>query len=221
MLLSRPFLVGLLSSAMFSSACGDDEGPGGTGSDASTSVADAGADGGLDAGDPADASTADFSGLYLLAIQRQAGDPIRLLATVAFSPSLGGGGTAAFSLQPLKVNACPEVGAGGTAVGSPMAAGDVEVNDAAFDFAISGAFIVGEANPVMCSALSVNLRIEGVARGDGSLCGEVSGPITLPPGQTFDGGTFGAVSMPPGTIGDRNLPDPVISCAGAASIFPR
>lgn len=210
-------LVGLLGSSSF--ACGDDELPGS--SDASTSVADAGADGGIDAADPSDATTADFSGLYLFAIRRRMGDPIRFLATVAFSPSLGGGGTAVFSLQPLKVDSCPLVGSGGTAVGSPLAASDVEVDDAAFEFTIADALIVGEANPNMCSALSVDLRIEGAARGDGSLCGVVGGAITLPPGQTFDGGTFGAVAVAPGTIGDANLPDPVISCAAAAPISPR
>lgn len=200
-------------------ACGDGE-SGSARTDAGT-VADAGADGGVDAGDPADAATADFSGLYLFAIQRRAGDPIRFLATVAFSPSRGGSGAAAFSLQPLKVESCPEAGGGGTAVGSAIAAGDVEVNDAAFAFTIPDAFIIGEANPVMCSALAVDLRIDGTARGDGTLCGEVSGTITLPPGQTFDGGTFGAVPVAPGTIGDGNLPDAVTSCASATAISPR
>jgi hypothetical protein len=212
----RLFLLCLLGCASVVVACGGDDSAGGS-IDAATTSADAGPDGGIDAGDPADAATADFSGLYLLSIQRRAGDPLRFLATVAFSPSAGGG-TAAFSLQPLKVDSCPAVGEGGTALGSPIAAGDVEVDDAAFDFTIADAFIAGEANPVLCSALSVDLRIAGVARGDGSLCGEVWGPITLPPGQAFDGGTFGAVPVVPGAIGDPNLPDPVTSCAGAAAM---
>ena len=213
-------LLGSIGVAVGIGACGGDESSA-IGSDASSSLADAGADGGIDAGDPADATTADFSGLYLFAIQRRAGDPIRFLATVAFSPSLGGNGTAAFSFQPLKVENCPEAGGGGTVVGSPMAASDVEVNEASFDFTIAGAFIAGAANPVMCSDVAVNLRIDGAARGDGSLCGVVAGTINLPPGQTFDGATFGAVPVAPGTVGDANLPDPVTSCAGAASILPR
>lgn len=213
-------LLGLLGLAIGLGACGGDESSAG-GIDAGTPVADAGADAGIDAGDPADATTADFSGLYLFAIQRRSGDPIRFLATVAFSPSREGDGIAAFSLQPLKVDSCPEVGGGGTAVGSPIAASDVEVDNASFELTIADAFIAGEANPVMCSALAVNLRIGGAAQGDGSLCGEVGGTITLPPGQTFDGGTFGAVPVAPGTIDDANLPDPVISCAAAAPISPR
>lgn len=209
--LRRALLVALLGQVTGTTACGDDESPDSASIDAGTTIADAGPDGGIDAGDPADASTADFSGLYLFAIQRRAGDPVRFLATVAFTPSTGGG-AAAFSLQPLKVDGCPEVGGGGTAVGSPIATGDVEVDDASFGFTIPDAFVVGEANPVMCSALAVDLRIDGAARGDGSLCGDVSGSITLPPGQTFDGGTFGALPIAPGTVGDANLPDPVTEC---------
>ena len=137
-------LVVLLASVTRTAGCDDGETPARSDS-ASTSIADAGADGGINAADPSDASTADFSGLYLLAIQRRAGDPIRFLPTVAFSPSRGSGGTAAFSLQPLKVESSPEVGSGGTAVGSPVADTDVEVDDAAFEFTIADAFVVGEA----------------------------------------------------------------------------
>ncbi|HTE52461.1 MAG TPA: hypothetical protein VK698_16530 [Kofleriaceae bacterium] len=211
-------LVGSL--AVAAGACGDDDSPGdGAASDASPPAADAAThDAGGDAavGGGADGG-GDLSGLYLLSIQRPIGAPIRFLTTVTYLSS-GSGGRANFSLQPLKVEICPEVGNGGTVVGTPIAVSDAEVEtDGSFAMMIPGAMITGQANPTMCFDVTVTLRFAGALRGDGLLCGTVSGPLTLPPGQSFDGSTFGAIRVAPGTIGDDRLPDPVTECPTSGS----
>jgi hypothetical protein len=196
--------------ALFS-GCGDavPSGPGAIVDAAPSSDAASGDDAGLGPG--ADGGGGDPSGLYLFSIQRPIGSPIRFLATIAYAP-LVRGGSAMLSLQPLKVNGCPEEGSGGTIVGPPIAASDIAIEeDGSFETGFVAA-IIGSANPERCFDLTVMLRFSGWMGGD-TVCGAVSGTITLPPGQSFAGSTFGALKVQPGVIGDASLPDPVTSCS--------
>lgn len=167
-----------------------------------------------DAGPPDAAPPDDLDGEFLLGIV--AGifpdAPIRFITTVDFTPSGGGGtaGTADFSFQAINAAVCVP-GQGGFPVNAPpLVANDVPINaDGTFTIEFIGQTLPGPSNPVpvtgiQCTDLTANITVNGTIVSADVTCGTVETPL-LPL-------TFGAIRIPPGTIGDANLPPPLTAC---------
>ncbi len=133
-------------------------------------------------------------------------DPIRFIATVDFTGA-GEGGTADFSFQPLIAADCV-ADMGGLPVGEPFASNGVPVGaDGTFQMTLNGT-LPADANPVpalQCQELAAEIEVTGQIISADLSCGTVVVLGTIM-------GTFGAIRIPPGTVGDENLPAPLTAC---------
>jgi len=169
------------------------------------------ADGGVPDGGAPDAGPDPFDGEFLLSIRVDLfpNAPIRLITTVDFTPG-GEGGTADFTFQPIKFGGCAPEGNGGLPVGDPFTAAGIGVDGAgAFEIGLADVTLPAGANTPLCIELTAeSINVAGTVRGPDLTCGEVT--VGALGGQLT--GTFGAIRIPPGTVGDANLPEPVTEC---------
>lgn len=158
-------------------------------------------------GDPAD-----IAGSFLLSIQTPLGGPLRLIADVEYTAA-GEGGTADFTFQPIVATNCDEK-TGGQPAGDPVTVTGVTINaDGTFELALDDVTVDGSANAIICDAeIQADLVVTGGVNDADLNCGTISGMVTAPVMAPLDGSTFGAVRVEPGTVGDANLPTPVIEC---------
>ena len=162
-----------------------------------------------DAGEP-DAGPDELDGEFLLAIAANLApaSPIRFITTVDFTPTGGSAGTADFTFQPIIAENCA-AGMGGLPVGAAFTSPGIEIAaDGTFQIALSNVTLPAEANTILCAELTADLiEVSGTMRGPDLTCGDV----TVTSGTLQLLGTFGAIRIAPGTIGD-DLPDPVAAC---------
>jgi hypothetical protein len=216
--------------AFGASACGgddDDDDDGGSAVDASPGT-EADAAGGTEAdasvGDP-DAAEAEpdaappiegdqfLLGILLTVEDSPFGDlsgVSRVIATVALD-----GATADFNLQPVVAPECPDAGESGQPIGPPTVVTDVAVGvDGSFEFDVAEAvFTQGSAGiPQLCTLgdIVAQLTVTGQVQVAGP-CGVVAGTSISPVPGLVVTGTFGAVAIDNGTVGD-DLPEAVTDC---------
>jgi hypothetical protein len=164
---------------------------------------------------PPDAALPDpQDGEFLLsvAVELFPNNPIRFITTVEFT-QVGEGGTADFTFQPIIAPNCvPETS--GFPVGTPVTVTGIPIAaDGTFNIDLVGATLPGPANPIplpgiQCTELTGNVSVTGAIVNPDLSCGDAevtAGTITIP-------GSFGAIRIVPGTVGDDNLPAPVSAC---------
>jgi hypothetical protein len=173
-----------------------------------------------DAGEP-DAGTPDggapdagpdpLDGEFLLALQADLAPDvrIRLITTVDFTDGGGGAGVADFTFQPIVATNC-SVEMGGLPVGATTTVNAIPIDvEGAFQIVLSQLTLPALANAFTCTEVVVDeIDVLGTVQSPDLTCGTVS--VTL---DTIElAGTFGAIRIPPGTVGDENLPAPVVAC---------
>jgi hypothetical protein len=160
-----------------------------------------------DAGEP-DAGPDELDGEFLLALVAiiLPDSPIRFITTVDFTPTDGGAGTAVFTFQPIIVDSCAP-GMGGLPVGDPVTTPPVDIAaDGTFQIGFVDLVLPAQANPLTCEELTASsVDVDGTVQSPDLTCGTglLIGTIE---------GTFGAIRIEPGTVGDANLPEPVTAC---------
>jgi hypothetical protein len=212
--------------AIIPAACGDDDAGDDDGAQAdsgSGGQADAGggepdaAGGEADAGEP-DAAPIEgdqfLLGINLTVEDSPFGDLTgvsRVIATIAID-----GATADFNLQPVVAPECPDAGDSGEVIGPATVVTDVAIGkDGTFEFDVANAtFTQGSVGiPQICTLGDVvaNLTVSGQVQATGP-CGGVEGTSVAPVANLNVTGTFGAVPIETGTVGD-DLPKAVLTCA--------
>lgn len=167
-------------------------------------------DGGeLDAGAP-DAGSDPLDGEFLLSLEaaQLPGVPVRFITTVDFTGSEEGG-TADFTFQPIIREACA-AGMGGLPVGEPFTTPGIAVDGkGAFQIVIADVTLPALASPLGCAEVTADsIEVSGTVQSPDLSCGDVT--VTIGTGELL--GTFGAIRIEPGTVGDANLPEPVTAC---------
>jgi hypothetical protein len=174
----------------------------------------------LDAGGPPDAGVDPFDGEFLLSIRLNLAPdapPVRLITTVDFTGS-SEGGSADFTLQPISASICLGGATGGFPVGDAATANGIPVGtDGRFQIALTNVAVPADANSILCTALTGNINVAGAVVTPDLTCGTITVSAL---GQQLPG-TFGAIRIPPGTVGDPNLPAPVTSCPAPPSAGSR
>jgi hypothetical protein len=115
------------------------------------------------------------------------------------------------SLQPLCTQAAQC--AVGNHVGSPIIVQPTTVSDSCeFTATITAGFIPGGANPISGAAVAADLDLTGTIESTDFYCGTAGGTLNVDGALvSANGSTFGAKSMPTGTMG-ASLPSQRPSC---------
>ena len=134
---------------------------------------------------------------------------IRLITTVDFTATDGEAGVADFTFQPIVATNCSEE-MGGLTVGAATTVSDIPIDDeGAFQIVLSQLTLPALANAITCTEVVVDeIDVLGTVQSPDLTCGTVT--VTLD--TLVLAGTFGAIRIPPGTVGDDNLPEPVVAC---------
>jgi hypothetical protein len=163
-----------------------------------------------DAGEP-DAGPDPLDGEFLLALRANAlpDARIRLITTVDFTATDGDTGVADFTFQPIVATNC-SAGMGGLPVGAATTVSDIPIDgEGAFQIVLSQLTLPALANAITCTEVVVDeIDVLGTVQSPDLTCGTVT--VTLD--TLVLAGTFGAIRIPPGTVGDANLPEPVVAC---------
>ncbi len=134
---------------------------------------------------------------------------IRLITTVDFTATEGDAGVADFTFQPIVATNC-SAEMGGLPVGEPTTVSGIPIDgEGAFQIVLSQLTLPALANAITCAEIVVaEIDVLGTVQSPDLTCGTVT--VTL--GTAELAGTFGAIRIPPGTVGDENLPEPVVAC---------
>jgi hypothetical protein len=153
-----------------------------------------------------------LDGEFLLAIQTELGDPLRLVVTIT-TTATEAGGTADLTFEPLIADRCAP-GMGGQPAGEDLPPlEDVVVDpNGVFSAAQTGATTPGDANPITCGDILADIEFTGCTQSEELICGAVGGMVMEPIPLDLTGSTFGATKIETGTRGDENLPDAVVAC---------
>lgn len=163
----------------------------------------------LDGGGPVDAGPDPLDGQFLLGIRlalAPTAPAVRFITTVDAT-----GASADFTFQAITAANCLDGGGGGFPVGNTESAPGIAIApNGTFQLTLTTVTLPAEANSVLCSELSAeSISVQGTVASPDLTCGTITVNATgLPPLA----GTFGAIRIPTGTVGDENLPAPVTSC---------